>query len=323
MNGALGLSASVLHEKAMQLASDFRRLESSLTQCLGEVEETRLYFELGYPSLFQYATHALGLTESVAYALITVARTMKQVPELRVEIEAGRLSVFKGKKICSVLKREDASEEVHALNREWIEKAKSMSSQKLEQEVKRAALLPDQKQERRTVVELRLSPEQNERWERCKELASASLGRTASSEEAMDMLASFYLRHRDPVEKAKRASARKARRESEASVDAIKADDSISVNLQVTRTASSEVDSKSSRRRPPISAALLHEVNLRDQKKCQYLDPGGQVCGETRFTDIHHIKPLSLGGLNELENLMTTCSGHHKMVHWRMASPRD
>ena len=317
MSGAPGLSA--LHEKAMRLASDFRRLESCLAQCLGEVEETRLYFELGYPSLFQYATHALGLTESIAYALITVARTMKQVPELRVEIESGRLSVFKCKKICSVLKKDESSQEVRALNQEWIEKAKSMSSQKLEQEVKHATLLPDQKQERRIVVELRLTPEQNVRWERCKALASASLGRTASGDEAMDLLASFYLRHRDPVEKAKRAGARKAKRESAAQTqvpdpeesetlnDSIKPDDTTSIHLQVIRTASSEVDAKSVKRRAPIPAALLHKVHLRDQKKCQYSDSEGRLCGESRFTEIHHVRPLHMGGVDELRNLMTIC----------------
>ncbi|MBI2605974.1 MAG: HNH endonuclease [Deltaproteobacteria bacterium] len=38
-------------------------------------------------------------------------------------------------------------------------------------------------------------------------------------------------------------------------------------------------------------------------------------CEQKRWLQVHHIKPVSLGGGNTLENLTTLCSGHHRMRH--------
>ncbi|MBI2606081.1 MAG: HNH endonuclease [Deltaproteobacteria bacterium] len=67
--------------------------------------------------------------------------------------------------------------------------------------------------------------------------------------------------------------------------------------------------------REPIPANLLHQINLRDQRRCQFKAPGGEPCGQARWTEIHHLTPVSKGGSNTLENLRTLCSVHHKWIH--------
>ncbi len=74
-------------------------------------------------------------------------------------------------------------------------------------------------------------------------------------------------------------------------------------------------DLLSKARRAAIPAHVEHQVNLRDQNRCTYTNEDGERCEQRRWIEIHHITPLSLGGQNGLENLITLCSGHHKVIH--------
>ena len=52
------------------------------------------------------------------------------------------------------------------------------------------------------------------------------------------------------------------------------------------------------------------EVLERDRFRCQA--PG---CGNSRFLEIHHVKSRARGGGNDLDNLVTLCSGCHRLHH--------
>jgi len=64
-----------------------------------------------------------------------------------------------------------------------------------------------------------------------------------------------------------------------------------------------------------IPAKALHTVILRDQDRCIFVDANGRKCQQSRFTQIHHIRPYSLGGSHESDNLATLCSTHHQAIH--------
>lgn len=53
-------------------------------------------------------------------------------------------------------------------------------------------------------------------------------------------------------------------------------------------------------------------VLRRDRFRCRA--PG---CSHSRFLEVHHIKPRAVGGQNDLENLITLCSGCHRLHHER------
>ncbi|MDH3308571.1 MAG: HNH endonuclease, partial [Acidimicrobiia bacterium] len=57
---------------------------------------------------------------------------------------------------------------------------------------------------------------------------------------------------------------------------------------------------------PPWLARL---VKARD-KGCRF--PG---CGRTRWVQVHHIIHWSRGGRTDLDNLITLCGQHHRMLH--------
>jgi hypothetical protein len=68
-----------------------------------EIDECRAYRELGFKSLFEYATQGLGLSESVSYNFITIARKSKEVPKLQEMIRKQEITVSNARAIAPVL----------------------------------------------------------------------------------------------------------------------------------------------------------------------------------------------------------------------------
>ncbi|MCC7404596.1 MAG: HNH endonuclease [Bdellovibrionales bacterium] len=54
---------------------------------------------------------------------------------------------------------------------------------------------------------------------------------------------------------------------------------------------------------------------MKFQARCSHVDPRGERCRETKFLEIHHLKPIRLGGSDRFENLTLLCSGHHQGIH--------
>ena len=163
--------------------------------------------ELGYTSLFSYCVQALGLSESTASNFITVARKAREVPVLQSAIRSGTLSVTKARKIAPVL--------TLANQEEWIEKAISLPSRKLEQEVARVAPKEAAPERMKFVAEDRLelrigiSKELKEKLKRVRDLEAQRTGRTVSVEDTLETLLDVYLEAKDPVKRAERVMKRK------------------------------------------------------------------------------------------------------------------
>jgi hypothetical protein len=58
-----------------------------------------------------------------------------------------------------------------------------------------------------------------------------------------------------------------------------------------------------------IPPALRRALNARD-RGCRF--PG---CGSRRFLDAHHIEHWANGGVTDLENLLSLCGHHHRLLH--------
>ena len=116
-----------IHEQAMPLAKDFKKLEVQLLNVLEKVDGHKVYREFGYPSLFQYVTKELQLTDGVAYILINVSRKAKELPELKQAIQKQEISISKARRIVPVIEREN--------QKHWLALAKTCSKRELEREV--------------------------------------------------------------------------------------------------------------------------------------------------------------------------------------------
>ena len=280
--------AERLHVKALEIAKDYRKLEADLLDILIQMEKTKVFKTLGYPSLFQYATQALKLADASAYNFITVARKSLEVPELKKQIILGNLSVSQARRVAPVLNKTNQNQ--------WIPKAITLPQKKLEKVVAEAnpkLAVPERAKyvaKERLSLNIGVSEKAFEKLKKLQDLVSQNRKQSCSLEETLNELMDFYESHKDPLEKAKRVISKPIRRQA-------------------------TPDSPQVRRR--LSDSLKHQVNLRDRRKCNFKDKLGNICGRSRFLDIHHLKPLSEGGTHELNNLITVCKFHHQALHGR------
>lgn len=126
MPSLLALSDRI-HGQALEVSGRYKRAEAELVEILQQVEEHRVFIRRGHSSLFSYVTGELGLSESTAYSLITVARKARQVPELKAEIKLGRMTLSNARRVASVLTAEN--------KKEWIQAACELTSRQLEKEI--------------------------------------------------------------------------------------------------------------------------------------------------------------------------------------------
>ncbi|MCB0384744.1 MAG: HNH endonuclease, partial [Bdellovibrionales bacterium] len=68
-------------------------------------------------------------------------------------------------------------------------------------------------------------------------------------------------------------------------------------------------------KRKPLPAATKHRVIVKHSGRCSHVNHQGERCRETKFLEIHHLKPIALGGGDHLENLTLLCSGHNRAQH--------
>ena len=157
--------------------------------------------------------------------------------------------------------------------------------------------------EKRLGLSLGVSEELMLKLRRAQDQVSQSLGRPATLEDTLEQMTTFYLEHKDPLEKARRVIAKKGVLKNDTQETDTQENDTL--NKQFTGTVG----------RAPIPKAIEHQVRLRDQNQCQAPKAAGGICGSRRSIDLHHITPVSQGGTNAPENLVVLCRAHHRLEH--------
>ena len=298
----LKIEYETLHQLAISTALKFHQAESELIDILQKIDNQKIFVYLGYSSLFDYAVKALKLSEANASNFITIARKSISIPELKLAIEAGELTVSKARKITPVLTQENSQH--------WIGLAKTLPKVALEKEVAKVmpqTLIIERAKyvaENRLELKLGVSEEIIQKLKRAQDLESQRTNKAANFEDTLRALLEFYLQRQDPVEKAKRNNQ---------DIDANASVPGHAAKLLIGSTIGS-TNGNASRRFIP--AQLKHQIVLRDQNQCVHIDPNGFKCTQKRWLDIHHIKPVSLGGKTDLHNLQTLCHYHHKQMHF-------
>jgi len=155
---------------------------------------------------------------------------------------------------------------------------------------------------------------------RAQDLELRKAKKNLSMNDVLDKVLSEYLKKNDPIEKAQR----REDVNSEKSVKQIEATP-LKNRLKTEHCRQNKTQSNFTKilfqnadipfQRRAISGQLKRQVIHRDKDKCQHRYEDGSKCENQRFTEIHHKIPISYGGQNQLQNLITLCSGHHKVQH--------
>jgi hypothetical protein len=265
----------ILHQRALTAANQVHRSEVELVGILQQIDHCKGFKEMGFASLFVYATEALGLSEECAFKVIRVERKAFEVPQLKAALESGKFTLSKAVVISSVINPENQAH--------WLDMARTRTKRELEKLVAEAhpeRPKPEKFREQgngMVRLELSVTEEVFELLQRSQELLAQKRGEHPSMAEVLGALAVSYVKREDPVAKA-------------------------------ARNAHKTVPGDSSSQRH-------HHVHLRDRGRCQYKLPSGKICGQRRWLHVHHLKPRAHGGTDEPDNLVTLCSAHHRMVH--------
>ena len=101
-------------------------LMSDLLAHLAELDERRLYLELGFSSLFAYCTEALGFCKSAAGRRIAVARVCRKYPEAFARVARGELQLSVLSLLGRNLNSENATELFDACSRKSCEQVEEL-----------------------------------------------------------------------------------------------------------------------------------------------------------------------------------------------------
>jgi len=266
-----------LHQRALTLAEGYREHEKQLFDVLLQIDRAQGYLIFGYSCLSKYCVGALKLTEWQGYAFMAIARKSESVPELKEAVQNSEVSFSNASRIVSVITPENKAA--------WIEKAKNLSQGSLKRELAKANPEPPVKEgirptsENESELKVGLDAEMEADLVRVKEILAVN------TKAALKAILKDFLKRHDPVQKAKRAQLRPT-----------------TVHSSANRY---------------IARPIFHEVQRRDEGKCQFKGLNGQICGEKFGVHLHHLNPWGYGGRHEADNLLTLCSRHHRCLHDR------
>jgi hypothetical protein len=306
-NSRLQSKTLELHDEALAIAKRYRQCEAEFLNVIMRVESRKIYLEFEVTSLHEYCVEMLGLSLHVANDFINVARTSFEVPELAEAIYSNKTSVSKARKICSVLTNKNS--------KEWIDLVVHCSCRVVEKAVAsanpRSAIKESLKYVSSDVLELRLavSEEWSELLTKTKDRLSQSKRRAVSTEEALFILMKEAHEKDDPVRKAERSKARKAKKQ-KAALRCHEGTVAESGFLSGNPNQNGLLEKSRA-----VPTAVQHEVALRDQGQCIHIYSNGERCKNKRWIDRHHVIPFARGGKHEVENVETLCSAHHRMRH--------
>jgi hypothetical protein len=322
---APGQPAARVHRSLRQSLAAMDHARQCAVLWFADVMERRLYRELGYSSINQYAMQGLGFSRTRTGDFIQLVRRLDKLPRVKAAVASGALGYTKAREIVQVA--------TPATESRWLEAAERPRAQ-LVAEVKRvkkaAAVAPGQAEllpAEPTVVApeelpvryaVSLTPEQEARRaalvERLHKLGGVPSGQAELLLEALAALVEVQeatampprgaLSSRPPVQihvhdhggRLTVQTERGERTLSHADAARLRCDAAISRPGRRNTTT--------------IPPATRRAVLARDRHQCQ--SPG---CGRTRFLEVHHVTPRSRGGTNDQANLTTLCSACHRLLH--------
>ncbi len=277
-------TAIEIHQEAKSNAIHFRKSHSKLLETLIRVDRHKIYKQFDYPNLHEYCTRWLGLTGAEAYSFGGVAQKAQEIPEMKTMIDEGKIHISNARRVVSVITPENKDI--------WLEKAAALSQHELRRAVVTEKPELEQKARikpitgTRSRLELGIAVDLEVKLKKVCDLLSQKRQRDVSLEEALEFMTNGFLEKYDPVKKAERNLCPDTRQ----------------VIVRPGRF---------------VAAQVTHEVNARDRRECQFRYPDGSRCGQRRWVEVHHLRPVAEGGMGITGNLVTLCSAHHRQEHRR------
>jgi hypothetical protein len=303
--------------------SDERKKTTAVLEFLRELDRRKLYADFNCESLWEFCVKQLGYSAGSASRRVTAMRLLREIPELKEDLESGKLnltSLSQAKKFFVTEEKYSGEKLSSEEKAEILEKMEGKSTRECELELIRMSSAPIQisHPEKERVIndeftewKLVLGSELLEKLNRVQALRSHAQP-SMSRVELLEYMADEVLKRLDPIEKEKEKQ--KQREAKTQTAPETKPDSSISSTPDVTQ---------SQFKRTVIPAKTRRLVWMKAGGKCQFVDfETGKRCGSRYFLEIDHVKAVALGGSNDPENLRLFCRGHNAREAVKIFGPR-
>lgn len=270
---------------------------------LREIERRRLFSDLGYKSLFDYAVGELKYSEGQAGRRIQAMRLLKDLPELEAKIATGVLSLSNVQQAQTFFRDVQAAEPRRIITlqekRDVLEKLEHKSVREGQKElfkINPSQALPKEKERivTDTASEVRfvMTDKLKAKLEGVRSLLGAK-GAMMSYAELFDVMSDLSLSALAAMQFGKKRANSTATRAP---------DQSTASSQEMTEKEALDLTSESKSGGGPryVPKALKHQVWQRDGGSCTH-------CGSQRNLNYDHIKPVALGGPTTFENLRLLC----------------
>ncbi len=276
------LDATALKAATLEAAKNEKTATLILLECLSEIDRRRLYAEWAYGSLFEYVHKGLGYSEAQSSERVSAVRLLREVPEVKVALEKGALTLTSTAKLASHVRRENPSPE---RTLELLSQCEGKPTRAVERILLSNASLHASAPERVRAVsptETKLSVTVDEEF-----MALVTRMRELGGNPGEPLAALFS---RAMTEYVKRREVKR--------------------DASPSRAASRAPEVKTRSRYIPVS--VRNQIRLRSGDQCEYREERtGRRCEHTHGLEFDHVHAFARGGLNSVENIRHTCRVHN------------
>ena len=386
------LSNQQLLSQTKFLVQKERNTHIQVLHHLEEIGSRKLYLELGFSSLFDYAVKELGYSEGAAYRRIKAMKLCRDLPDTENRLQSGKLSLSSASQLqaffekqAKKIKTEKSKKEIKLFNQseenkktygnlkiaqsdftifhqgfsvedqKGNESSISLSVEEKQDLVKRAEgcstratmkllseadpFLSVSKEQARFLgngkveIKLVIDESSHKKLEELKSLLSHKSS-VLSHGELLSILLEEALEKHDPRRKKIRKTTQKeivtsAQKWESKSINNKQSHKPIVTSAQklraqqVNRLEATSPQKWECRGRSKTKAKQIHRaipsylrkhIWERDEGQCTYVYPETKrKCSSKHLLQIDHIKPFSLGGKSEADNLRLLCAGHNQL----------
>jgi hypothetical protein len=302
-----------LHERLQGIARRRAELDAEEARCLREAHDLKLWRRLGYAHMNEYLERELGHAPQAGVERLRIALALATLPQIEACLGDGSLAYSAVRELTRVATPDTELD--------WLAKARGKNLREIEAMVsgrKRGDRPTDPKNPDlvKRVLRLELSPAAFALFRQAQSAMADEHGGYLDDNALIEILCRRALEgggdtDRPPYQIAitqcewcGRAWQNGAGREIDVGRDVVE-------RARCDAELIGSLDSDEPERvRATVTPRVRRQVLARDHHRCTV--PG---CRSARSLDLHHIEYRSNGGGNEMWNLTTLCSAHHKSHH--------
>jgi hypothetical protein len=297
------------------LVRNERKLTLEIISIISLFERCGGYLKMGYSSMHQYLTRALGYSDDQAYRRLKAARLLHQVPAVAEKLKEGSLNLTQISEAQKSFERAQKETQAPVQIEKKLEILDSIANTNnfqtralLSEELN---LKPDEgervkPQSNKTVrLEITLTQEQFNKLNEIKSLLSHKIP-SQNTADVLNVLFEQFLKKHELTSK---------RTEETKTEDIqLKSTQEREGKPLPPKVEKASLPVQADKRSRYISAPIRRHLYQRASGCCEHRDQNGVRCSSRYQLEFDHIVPFALNGSNETENIRVVCSRHNSYL---------